>query len=229
MRVIDNIKAIYNKKPYTQKYTGLVSIKEPSNADTKQIDVLKAGIDFYLLAQEFYKNQPNVSTGKGSEIKDLDCDGIVFYKEDKKQHILAVELKSGFNGDKIREGYSQIFFTLLKLYAFLSLCDDFDFSKYKITSYLVCQPIKDLNEETAIWDNLLQKNTAGETLNIADQVIYNHILKNGQDVNVKIKDIGLVKGLLGQHLASDICDQTITFRLYTMQNLGDNNGTLLLP
>lgn len=234
MRLIDNINALYDgdhktNLPFITNHKGTVSVYEPGNADTKQVDICKNGIDFYLLNSTFYKGQADLTINKSTLLKDSDCDGVIFYEEDGQQYILNVELKSGFSGEEIRSGYKQIYFTLLKLYTLLSICEDFDFSKYRITAYLVCQPVKDENEESQILHNLLEKKTSGEALTITDQVIHNYLIKSDNVVKCKIRDNGLTKSVLKQNLSMEILNQTITYRLFTMPNLGDHQGILILP
>lgn len=234
MKLIDNINALYNDDNHNNhllfitNYNGRVSITERSNADTQRIDICKADTNFYHLNQTFYKGQADITANKSSLLKDLDCDGVIFYEDNGQQHILTIELKSGFSGEEIRSGYKQIYFSLLKLYSLLSICDDFDFSKYQITAYLACQPVKDENEESQFLQNLLEKKTAGETLTITDQVIHNYLIKSNKEVKCKVRDNGLTKMVLKQNLSKDILDQTITYRLFTMPHLGDHQGTLML-
>lgn len=229
MRLINNINALYNKAHFISSHKGLVSIYEPSNADTKQVDVNKAGVDFFLLNQSFYKTQTNITTDKSNLFHDSDCDGVIFYEENGQQNILTVELKSGFSGHEIQKGYKQIYFTLLKLYSLLSICDDFDFSNYQITAYLACQPVKDKNEESKILQRLSEKQMAGDTLTITDKIMQNHLLANNKVVKCKIRDNGLTNLVLKQNLSTDILDQTITYRLFTMPYLNAHHGTLTLP
>lgn len=176
MQLINNITDIYNQHPFITTHHNMVSVYELNNADTRQIDICRINTDFHLLEQSFYKNQHDITDGKSKILKDKDCDGIIFYESHEKQHLLGVELKSGFSGQEIRGGYAQIFFTFLKLYTFLSVCDDFDFSKYDITAYLACQPIKNKADEAKFLDNLQMKKMAGEAFSISDSVIYNYIL-----------------------------------------------------
>lgn len=229
MKLINNINTLYDKAPFMSAHKGVVSIYELNNADTKQVDVNKAGVDFFLMDQSFYKNQPNITTDKSNLFHDSDCDGVIFYEENDRQNILTIELKSGFSGSEIQKGYKQIYFTLLKLHSLLSICEDFDFSKYQITAYLACQPVKDKNEESQILQRLSEKQMAGDTLTITDQVIHHHLLKSDKVVKCKVKDNGLTNSFLKQNLSTDILDQTITYRLFTMPHLNAHQGTLTLP
>lgn len=230
MRLIENIRDIYNQHQFVTTHSNVVSVLEQNNADTKQIDIFRANTDFYLLSQSFYKGQPNITTDKSNLLRDKDCDGVIFYEDQHaEQYLLGVELKSGFSDGEIKGGYSQIIYTFLKIYTLLSICNDFDFGKYKMTAYLACQPIKDKAEESRIVYNLHMKQMAGDAFSISDNVIYNYIFAPQKEVRLKIKDIGLIKRYFKQNISQDILNQEIIFRLYTVPMYGDHQGRIVLP
>lgn len=130
---IDGVWVVHEQEPQATFHTlRIAGIRQPS----------------FALDKSEYKNTHNKIFGKSSTLKDEDCDGFAVVTYNGKNYIVAVELKSAFDTNKILKAYEQAAFSFLKNHMTFSLCNGYDIGNFDVLIVIACCSPK---EEQCTW------------------------------------------------------------------------------
>ena len=189
MRIIDSYPKVFNQVVPQTCISGNPcqwDINEfNSSAKMKQLRIFFSKCDYLCFDEKVVKGMGSMFSGRTSNLEDDDCDGIGIFQNGDWVRMYFVDLKSGFDIDKIQHGFVQSLNSFFKMHAMMSLCEGYHISGTKLEFIVACKCFQDNEKETKTCDWMLRKRTA-DPESFAAKVAY-PLYRNGS-MNIKIKD-----------------------------------------
>ena len=117
------------------------------------LQVNNPGESFSVINPVVYSG--NIWLGDAGWMNDKNCDGAALTRNNGKDYVILVELKSTLDSTKIIAAYEQIVQSFVKLQMMLSVCQDYDMHNYDIVGVIACKPAKNKDQETKFHQELL--------------------------------------------------------------------------
>lgn len=125
------------------------------NATMTNLKIHRSGTSFYTYPAELVKGMPSTDSEIISFIKDKDCDGVSFLKNNEgTEELVLSELKSGFGTGTISDAFNQVIHSFLKMYLMLSTCDSFSLNDLRISFIVACKTFESKDQEAKVWKKI---------------------------------------------------------------------------
>lgn len=184
---------------------------------------INANGTFLGFDHQLVKGVKDITTSRSSTLEDKDCDGIAFLLDDVDQeHLVFVELKSGFDIGKITGAFHQIIMSFIKMHAWLSLCRGYDIEQLKVHFITACKCYKNKDQE----ENVLQRiSQAQELENDTFETKFLKPLLNKHHIKVKLSSFVDIQKL---PFHDSICDKEISMYLQLTAQHSDSKAQVNL-
>lgn len=200
-----------------------VVVEHGQNATMTHLEVNAAG-DFLGFDQDLVKGVKDTTTKMSSHLEDKDCDGIAFLHDNSNQeHLVFAELKSNFDIQKITGAFHQITMSFVKMYAWLSLCKDYDLGEIKVHFITACKCYRDKNQEDSVMLRISQAQQLG---NDTFEAKFLKPLLDKNKIKVKLSSFGDIKDL---PFHDCICEKEVYMYLQLTKNPSDSQTSVTIP
>lgn len=164
----------------------------------------------------------DITEKRTSIIHDSDCDGIAFVNHGTSDGLILVELKSQFSTKKIKDAFSQMICSFLKLHAMLSLCKNYSIDSISIQFIAACQCFEDEIQEDGVYNRL---NMAERSAKATFEGSFMRKLIEKHNIEVKLGD---VTDLWGVPLNSSLTNKQLTLSLQMTKKYGDTSAVYVM-
>lgn len=226
MALSDTFTTIFDKakcKGHGYVCKGQWVVTEHQNGATMTRLEVNAMGDFLGFDHDLVKNVKETTTKMSSNLEDKDCDGIAFLNDKSNQeHLVFVELKSGFDIQKITGAFHQITMSFIKMHAWLSLCKNYDLDKIKVHFITACKCCKDKDQKD---DVILRISQAQQLGNETFETKFLKPLLDKNNIKVNLSSFGDIQKL---PFHDCICKKEVCMYLQLTENPSDSQTSVTI-
>lgn len=155
--MIDNLFAVFNRLPPPHISSSEFTVKESdSGATTKELHI-DVGCELIQFGSEIFSG-----SSLPSSYMDKNCDGVAITKGDGGMtRMILAELKSDFSVNTIEKALTQTVVSLVKICAWLFMCDGFSPDNLNVHIIIACQTFKDGDAEADFLQRVNDSRTSG--------------------------------------------------------------------
>lgn len=197
--------------------TGSFEVDEhESEATLAQLQVNCQGVVFSSFNNQLVKGMKGLTETRSTHLLDSDCDGIAFMRNEEKEGIVLVELKSRFSTQHLKKAFCQMTHSFLKMHVMLSLCREYALDSLSLHFIAACKCFENIEQEDGVY-NYLSKVEKDDSTTFEGNFLRNLIKKH--DI---VTTLGEMTSLWGIPLSSSLANKSITLSLQLTQNYSDD-------
>lgn len=149
---------IFDRISYKETIDKWEIVEPNSDATVKRLIINQCDSTFVAYTDTLFQGMSTLTSCRSTHLKDSDCDAFAYVFNDrfKKEQLLFTDLKSRFNIRKIKQAYSQMMFSLLKLIAMQSLCEGHSLDNQDIEMIVACKCFENLEQESLVKDEIIK-------------------------------------------------------------------------